>query len=145
MFIGVFDEGDQLTWATKFGPSQSNDLNSANVPTDIAEDAEGNLFVTGSIVDDATTGDFFPSGGGDIYSDDVDGFLAKFGSDRSLDFATYIGGTSEDYGRGVACDPGTGDVLVLGTARSNVAAGFPILNSGNASGDDNTLGGSADL
>lgn len=68
--------------------------------------------------------------------------MAKFDSDRDLAFATYIGGSSEDYGSGVVCDPTTGDVIVLGTTRSS---GFPIINSGNASGDDNTLGGDSDL
>ncbi len=145
MFIGVFNGSDQLTWATKFGPTLSSTPNMANVPTDIAEDGNGNLFVTGSIIDDAASGDFFPSGGGDTYSGDIDGFLAKFGSNRSLNFATYIGGTGEDYARGVACDPNTGDVIVLGTTRSSVGTGFPIVDLGNASVDDNTLGGSADI
>ncbi|MCA0234971.1 MAG: hypothetical protein LCH81_01160 [Bacteroidetes bacterium] len=147
MYIAEFNEGDNLVWATKFGPSISPTGNISHAPADITEDGNGRLFVVGSVENDETSGDFFPSGpgGGMAYSDGKDGFLAGFGADRSLMFATYIGGTEEDYATGVACDPTTGDVVVLGTAKSSISDGFPLQSSGNPLQDDNTLGGASDL
>lgn len=145
MFIGVFDEAHSLVWSTKFGPSnEGNASSNLNAPTDIVEDGEGNLFVTGSVEDDelnlfpVAANSFLFSGGGD-------GFLAKFAPDRSLEFATYIGGSAHDYGTGVVCDPSTGNVIVVGTTESSMASGFPIVYSGNSSADDDALGGDSDL
>ena len=145
MYIGEFNTGNALTWATKFGPA-NDELNDSNAPTDIVEDGNGNLFVVGVIIKDATSGDEFPTGGG--YAKDPsapDGFVAKFADDRDLVWSTYLGGSGLDYCSGVAFDPTNNDIVVVRTAESTVLQGFPIVGSGNAVLDDGTLGGSSDL
>ena len=145
MYIGEFDGNNGLVWATKFGPE--NELeNDSNAPTDIVEDGNGNLFVVGVIIEDATTNDEFPTGGGlASHPGAKDGFVAKFADDRDLVWSTYLGGSALDYCSGVAFDPTNNDILVVGTANSTVAQSFPIVGFGNSALDDGSLGGSSDL
>ena len=71
--------------------------------------------------------------------------MAKFNISRTLTFSSYIGGSSKDYCTGIAYDASTGGVVVTGTAASTTAQGFPIVNSGNPTLDDDVLNGSSDL
>src|SRR5262249_10853712 len=53
-------------------------------------------------------------------------FVARLSADGSaLVYSTYLGGSSDDYGHGIAVDPTTGDALVTGWTSS---ANFPTAN-----------------
>jgi hypothetical protein len=148
MYIGEFNAGDQLIWATKFGPEAQEGSQNSNYPADIAADGNGNLLVVGQIDFDGTpsTDDKFPTGGGlPIAVLGNDGFAARFSAARALTWSTYIGGSNNDYCAGVAVDPNTNEVVVLGTTSSSVGQGFPIVGQGVPNGDDGSLDGPSDL
>ncbi len=52
------------------------------------------------------------------YRGDTDAFAAKLTSSGSLSWATYLGGSDKDYGRGIAVD-GSGNAYVAGETSSN--------------------------
>jgi hypothetical protein len=83
----------------------------------IAVDGSGNAYVTGwtkSTDYDVTPGAFHTTGGGSF--DDV--FVTKLNaSGNSLGYSTYIGGSSWDYGNGIAVD-GSGNAYVTGNTKS---------------------------
>src|SRR5262249_54964235 len=55
-----------------------------------------------------------------------DAFVARLSADGSaLVYSTYLGGSSYDYGQGIAVDPSTGDALVTG---STYSTNFPTAN-----------------
>jgi hypothetical protein len=55
-----------------------------------------------------------------------DAFVARVSADNSLlVYSTYLGGSSYDYGQGIAVDPSTGDALVTGFTGST---DFPTAN-----------------
>jgi uncharacterized protein (TIGR03437 family) len=66
-----------------------------------------------------TTGVFQPT-----YAGDYDAFAAKLGPDGKVIWATYLGGTSEDWATGIAVDS-AGNVWVCGFTEST---GFPLVN-----------------
>jgi hypothetical protein len=86
--------------------------------------ATGDALVTGATgsADFPTANPFQPNyGGGE------DAFVARLSADGStLVYSTYLGGSNFDYGKGIAVDPGTGDVLVIGTTAST---NFPTANA----------------
>src|SRR5207248_10059612 len=51
------------------------------------------------------------------YGGSGDAFVAKFGPDGTLRFATYLGGSGADEGRGIAVDK-SGNILVDGMTSS---------------------------
>jgi hypothetical protein len=96
-------------------------------------DGSGNVYVTGSTysANFPTTGGFDPMLGGE-----QDAFVTKVNPDgRSLAWSSYLGGSSNDDGRGIAVD-GSGNVYVTGVTFS---ADFPTLG-----GFDTTLDGGRD-
>jgi hypothetical protein len=55
-----------------------------------------------------------------------DAFVARLSADGSaLVYSTYLGGSNDDQGKGIAVDPATGDALVTGWTLSQ---NFPIAN-----------------
>ncbi len=140
MFIGTFNATDHLLWATKFGPNNP-EPNEGNAATDVKADADGNLFVVGLVIGDASNNDKFPIGGGLTYKGAKDGFVAKFAGNRELTWCTYIGGTSGDRCSGIAYDANSNNMVVLGSTSSTVGQGFPIVSSGNPNVDDATMEG----
>ena len=104
--------------------------------TGIAVDSNGAVYVTGS-----TTGSF-PTlnaeqntfGGGTSGGGNLDGFVAKLGPTGALVYSTYLGGTGDEVGNGVAVDS-VGAAYVTGYT----TGGFPTLNA-----QQNTFGGNVD-
>ena len=99
----------------------------------IAVDSHGNSYITGD-----TSSSNFPmknaynstfGGGSDV-------FVAKFDATGALVFSTYLGGSGNDYGRGIAVDS-AGNSYITGSTDS---ANFPMKNAYN-----NTYGGSGDV
>ncbi len=103
-----------LTYSTYLGGGNSD------LATGIAVDSSGNAYVTGytrSIDFPATAGAFQTAyGGGSSYGDV---FVTKLNATGSaLVYSTYLGGSDEDLGNGIAVDS-SGNAYVTGYTRSN--------------------------
>lgn len=89
----------------------------------VAVDSSGNAYLTGET--DSTN---FPPGSGYSYQGDqtaVDVFVSKLNSaGTGLSFATYIGGSSDDFGRGIALDS-SNNIYVTG---NTLSTDFPTSN-----------------
>ena len=110
-------DGSALVYLTYLGGSGEDYGNS------IAVDSAGDAYVTGYTYspDFPTVHALQPTFGGD-----VDAFVAKLRSDGSaLDFSTYLGGSGEDYGNGIAVDS-AGDAYVTG---STTSTDFPTVHA----------------
>jgi len=92
--------GTALIWASYYGGSL------ADVATGVAVDASGNVFLSGYTASTsaiATTGSYMSTFGGGTY----DGFLVKFNSTGTRQWATYYGGSADDI-------PRTGNIDIYG-------------------------------
>ncbi len=122
--------GSALVYATYLGGSESD------VGTALAVDpATGDALVTGY-----TFSTNFPTANPlqAVNRGGYDGFVARLSASGSaLVFSTYLGGSSDDYGRGLAVDPATGDALVTGLTWST---NFPTANPLQASNRGGTDG-----
>lgn len=97
---------------------------------DITVDGDGNIYLAG-----LTNSPNFPARNGydGTFNGRIDAFVAKLSPNgRSLEYATYLGGTDEDLGFGIAVD-GSGNAYVSGITRST---NFPTT----ADAFDRTLG-----
>jgi len=126
-----------LQWGTYFGGSDEDEAHSVSV------DGSGNVFVVGRTR--STSG--FPlanPGGGAYYDNTYDGgdaFIAKFsGSNLSLLWSTYFGGSRGDWANSVAVD-GSGNVFVVGCTASS---DFPLADPGGGAYFDNNLNTASD-
>lgn len=104
-----------LAYATYLGGPSENDGRG------IAVDADGNAYVTGT-----TNSATFPNVGGLADpNDDIQGprdaFVTKLGPTGALVYSTYLGGTDDDRGNGIAVDD-QGSAYVVGETSS---ADFP--------------------
>jgi len=89
----------------------------------VTTDSQGNTYVAGMTAapDFPTTkGAFQPA-----YAGDFDAFVAKIGPDGKIVWATYLGGSAEDYAAGIALDR-SGNVWVTGSTGS---LNFPVANA----------------
>jgi uncharacterized membrane protein (UPF0136 family) len=94
-------DGHSLAWSSYLGGSNEDSGNS------IAVDGSGNVYVTGSTqsADFPTPGGFDTTRGGAS-----DAFVTKVNANgHSLAWSSYLGGSSEDWGLGIAVD-GSGNV-----------------------------------
>jgi hypothetical protein len=107
---------------------------SGDVGRGIAVDGSGNAYVIGFT--DSTEATFPLSGGPNLkYSDNEDAFAAKVNaSGAALVYCGYIGGSSFDYGFGIAVD-GSGNAYLVGQTYSHqdtfpVAVGPDLTHNG---------------
>jgi len=103
-----------LSWNTFLGGSGSDAGNG------LAVDGSGNIYVTGS--SSATWGNPLRA-----HSGGYDAFVAKLDPDGALLWNTFLGGSGDDLGEGVALD-GSGHIFVTG--RSNASWGSPLREYG---------------
>lgn len=99
-----------VTWGSYFGGAQ------AELFYSICADAAGNTYVAGytsSNADIATAGAFKTS-----HSGGQDAILVKFSAAGQRIWATYYGGSSNDYFRSVVCDA-AGNIYAAGQTNSN--------------------------
>lgn len=122
----VLDPG--LSWSTYYGG------NGMEVTEDV-HTYNATVYITGcttSLNQIATTGTYQTSYYGGA---EGDAFLARFGNDGTLLWATYYGGGSNDLGWSIATDP-SGDVYLAGYTESNAGIATPgahqtVYGSGN--------------
>ncbi len=109
---------DPTNWTTYYGGS------SVDFGSGIATDATGNILITGS------TGTLGQSGSTNAIATagahqttmggGSDAFIAKFNTNGIIQWATYYGGSGDDYGDGIATDI-NGNVIITGETRSSNA------------------------
>jgi fibronectin type 3 domain-containing protein len=114
-FITVIDLDGNLVWSTYLGGTEADGCYA------IAVDSDGNCYVTGE-----TYSSTFPviSGIQTTFGGLSDGFVIRFNAMGQLEFNSYLGGSLNDYGNGIAVDP-VGKVYIGGATYSN---NFPIQN-----------------
>ncbi|MBF0270121.1 MAG: DUF4347 domain-containing protein [Alphaproteobacteria bacterium] len=148
VFIEKLDSSGNFVWAKSMGGTGydfGDDVSDRG--TDIAVDRLGNIFTTGFF---QGTADFDPgvgvsnlssAGAGDV-------FVQKLDSGGNLVWAKSMGGTSSDYGQGIALD-GTGNVIISGwirkTADFDPGAGTANLTTSGWSAFVNKLDSSGNL
>ncbi|WP_457600085.1 SBBP repeat-containing protein, partial [Hydrogenivirga sp.] len=105
-------DGSSLLYSTFIGG------NDEDIGRDIALDASGNVYVTGETLSTnfPTQNPIYASGGGSY-----DAFVVKIDTTQSggnsLLFSTYLGGSDQDFGYGIAVDS-IGSVYVTGETQS---------------------------
>lgn len=108
-----------VAWATYFGGS-SSETGSYNMP--VVVDAVGHLYTSGrtqSTAGIATLGGFQTGSAGGW-----DAYVAKFTSAGTLLWATYYGGSEEEFSGSCALDP-AGNIVVAGTTESPTGLASP--------------------
>lgn len=124
-FVIKLDSYGSHVWSTYIGGD------SPDIGTDVAVDGGGNVYAAG-----VTQSPSWVAGGWDTsHSGFLDAYLVKLNAEGGHEWSTFLGGTSDDLGYGVAVD-GSGNVHVTGTTTSSAWAG--------AGGWDATLDGLAD-
>ena len=109
-FVAEVSPEGLLQWATYLGGGDSDEGHG------IALDAAGDALVTGNTDSNNFAGVNNSAQGGS------DAFVAKISPAGLQQWATYLGGSSWDYGRGIAADA-AGHALVIGSTRSDNLVG----------------------
>lgn len=110
-------------WSTYLGGSNSD------YGRDIAVDSSGSILVTG-----LTRSANWVSGGYDTgLGGDSDAFVAKLNTAGTHVWSTYLGGSNDEDGRGIALDS-SGNVLVTGITLSSgwISGGYDTSHNGSA-------------
>ena len=110
-FVAKLDKTGQLVWNTFLSGGAPYGYGYG-----IAVDGSGNVYVTG--YSSATWGNPLRA-----FSDNLDAFVAKLDSTGKLVWNTFLGGTDDDVGGGIAVDGG-GNVYVTG--KSYASWGSPL-------------------
>ena len=120
IFVAKYDASGDLVWAKRAGGTRTDSGNG------IAVDGSGNSYVTGLFEDSATFGPgesnetTLTGAGSDDLADDI--FVAKYDASGDLVWAKRAGGTSIDFGEGIAVD-GSGNSHVTGQLRGSATFG----------------------
>jgi Beta-propeller repeat len=115
-FVASYTSAGQLRWATYLGGS--GDDSAAGVVTD----SQGNVSVTGY-----TASTDFPVTAGAVQLHNAggyggfDAFVASFTAQGQLRWATYLGGSQDDYGTAIAADS-QGNLAITGVSLGD----FPV-------------------
>lgn len=116
-------QGNAILYSTYFGGS-ANELvfGIRGLGGAIALDSDGSIYITGS-----TQSNNFPLSNASqaLYGGGHDAYVVKFDSNWNLVYSTYLGGSGNDYGTGIAVDE-MGNAYICGTTASG---NFPILNA----------------
>lgn len=124
IFVAKLDGSGNWLWAQSAGGISTDHAFS------IAVDSAANVYLTGNFYQSASFGTITLTSSG-AYNI----FVAKLGSAGNWLWAKNAGGTSYDYGRGIALD-GAGNIYITGNIAHNGSASFggsTIISSG---GDD---------
>ncbi|MBI1338464.1 MAG: hypothetical protein GC164_16095 [Phycisphaera sp.] len=122
-FVAKVNANGTLAWSSYLGGS-SEDKGSG-----IAVDGTGNIYFTG-----VTWSSGWTSGGFDTsHNGSGDAFVAKVNANGTLAWSSYLGGSSEDIGSGIAVDS-TGNVYLTGNTWSGgwTSGGFDTYRNGNS-------------
>ncbi|HEV3074439.1 MAG TPA: SBBP repeat-containing protein [Thermoanaerobaculia bacterium] len=128
--IKIDAAGTGIVYSTFLG--SGNDFGSA-----IAVDAAGNAYLTGSTGTDSFPGVSWVSIQ-PTYGGDGDAFVIKVNSaGNGIVYSTFLGGTGDDYGTGIAVDA-SGNAYVTGGSSSSSFPGMGAnsIQPGNAGGGD---------
>jgi Bacterial Ig-like domain/FG-GAP-like repeat/Beta-propeller repeat len=122
--VGLVQQGNaaNVAWMTYLGGSNTDSAYGA------AQDAQGNIIVAG-----LTCSTDFPGAKNSFNGGSYDGFVAKYSADHTLQWATYIGGSSDDSIYELSLDA-EGNALVAGLTYSTDFAG--ANNAYNGGGSD---------
>jgi len=122
-FVTKLDPTGNVVFSTYLGGSgDENNFHSGVEASGVAVDSVGNVYLVGrtSSVDFPIVNGFLPNYAGGDY----DAFVAELSADGStLLYSTYLGGSANDSGNGIAVDS-VGAVYVTGGTRSDTD--FPI-------------------
>jgi len=126
VFILKFNNSGVRLWATYYGGSTGGFGDDYGFT--VCSDPIGNIFVTGQA--GSTNFPVLNPGGGAYFqganAGGNDAFILKFDNSGVRLWATYYGGSAEDYGYAVCTDP-SGTLFATGTTHS---LNFPTLNPG---------------
>ena len=139
VFVAKFSNTGQRLWTTYYGGSGVEHI------AVITSDADGNVYITGSTSSsdlptyDPADGSYYDGS----YNGNGDAFVLKFSNSGVRKWATYLGGTGPDDGRGIAAaGPEDCILYVVGYTES---PNFPTVNPGGSAYYDNSYNGSGDI
>jgi hypothetical protein len=114
-FIAKFNQWGWRVWSTYYGGTLYDHV------TDLACDPMGRIVVTGSA---ESTGNIASANAADpTHGGAYDMFVAQFSPTGARQWGTYLGGSHDDYGRGVATN-GT-SIMVTGSTSSSTGISTP--------------------
>lgn len=116
-FVAKYGADGSLLWVQQMGSAAGISTIARSVTTD----ASGNVYVGGDFRGAISIGPYNLTSSGD-----KDGFVAKFGSDGSVQWANRWGGVNTEYIQGVAVD-GAGNVVVAGSTQPVGSSAYFIL------------------
>jgi hypothetical protein len=123
IFLASYDAGGQHRWSKAFGGTSSD------YGYSVAVDGSANVYVTGYFYNTVNFG-----GSAITSNGSYDLFVASFASDGAHRWSKGFGGTSSDYGYGVATD-GSGNVFVTGYYYGTIDFGGGLLTANGSSSD----------